>query len=157
MTEATNMQRHSKAGQAAFNYHNSGYHCAEAVSMAIIESYGSDNGRYLPNVATAFGGGVGRTKQEICGALSGGIIALGYLFGRSVPEADWTAVSNMAAKLKHRFVKAHGTTNCGALLATFGPQDNMMRCKQLSGEVAGMLVDIINERKGGIPAKAVGV
>ena len=141
------MQINSKAGEKAFNYHKSGYHCAEAVSKAIIEAYDVDNGNYIPKAATAFGGGVGRTKQEICGALSGGIIALGYLFGRCEPETDWTDASDLAAKLKHQFVQKYGTTNCGALLATFGPQDNMMRCKQLSGEVADMLADIIGQHR----------
>jgi hypothetical protein len=37
------------------------------------------------------------------------------------------------------------TTNCGAYLATFGRQENMMRCKQLSGEVAAMLADITEQ------------
>jgi len=74
---------------------------------------------------------------------TGGIIALGYLFGRSDPGADWTDVSELAAKLKRRFLQEYGATDCGALLAMFGPQENMMRCKTLSGEVAGMLADII--------------
>ena len=141
------MQQNLSAGQKAFEYHKSGFHCAEAVSKAIIESYGSDTGKGIPKVATAFGGGVGRTKHEICGALTGGIIALGFLFGRSEPGADWTDVSELAARLKRRFVQEYGTTNCGALLATFGPQENMMRCKQLSGEVAGLLANIIEEHR----------
>ena len=73
--------------------------------------------------------------------------AAGYLFGRSEPGAEWTDVSELAAMLKRRFVQEYGTTNCGALLATFGPQENMMRCKQLSGEVAGLLADIIEEHR----------
>jgi C_GCAxxG_C_C family probable redox protein len=139
------MERDLSVSKMAFEYHKSGFHCAEAVSKAIIEAYGNGSGHDIPKVATAFGGGVGRTSQEICGALTGGIIALGYLFGRSEPGADWTDAAESAAKLRLRFVQAHGTTNCGALLATFGPQENMMRCKQLSGEVAGILADIIAE------------
>lgn len=139
------MQRNLRAGEKAFEYHKSGFHCAEAVSKAIIESYGNVIGRDIPKVATAFGGGVGGTKQDICGALAGGIIALGFLFGRSEPGADWTDVSELAAKLKQRFVQEYGTTNCGVLLSTFGPQENMMRCKRLSGEVAGMLANILDE------------
>jgi C_GCAxxG_C_C family probable redox protein len=141
------MQRNLSASQKAFEYHKSGFHCAEAVSRAIIESYSRDIGKNIPKVAAAFGGGVGRTRQEICGALSGGLIALGYLFGRSEPGADWTDVSELAARLKRRFVQEYGTTNCGALLATFGPQEDMLRCKQLSGEVAGLLADIIEEHR----------
>lgn len=128
----------------ASEYHKSGFHCAEAVAKAFMEVYGNGASKDIPKIATAFGGGVGRTKHEICGALAGGLIAVGYLFGRSEPEADWTEASELAAKLKQRFVQTHGTTNCGALLATFGPQENMMRCKQLSGEVAAMLAEIID-------------
>jgi C_GCAxxG_C_C family probable redox protein len=137
------MKRNSSVGEKAFEYHKSGYHCAEAVSKAVIEAFGNESAKFNPNVATAFGGGVGRTKQEMCGALSGGIIAIGYLYGRSRPDVDWTKASELAAKLKHRFVQEFGTTNCGSLLATFGPQENMMRCKRLSGEVAGMLAQIL--------------
>ncbi len=140
------MKQNSGVSKMAFKYHNSGFHCAEAVSKAIIEAYGNGSSNEIPKVATAFGGGLGRTEQEICGALIGGIIALGYLFGRNAPETDWTETAELAAKLRRRFVHEHGTTNCGALLATFGPQENMMRCKQLSGEVAGMLADILDER-----------
>jgi len=72
-------------------------------------------------------------------------IDLGCLFGRSEPGADWTNAYEFAAELKRRFVLEHGTTNCGALLATFGTQENMIRCKQLSGEVACMLAEILEE------------
>jgi C_GCAxxG_C_C family probable redox protein len=140
------MQRKSSVGEKAFEYHKSGFHCAEAVLKSIIEAYGNDIGKDIPKAATAFGGGVGRTKQEMCGALTGGIIALGCLWGRSEPGVDWTDASELAAKLRERFIQEYETTNCGDLLAMFGPQENMMRCKQLSGEVAGMLADIINER-----------
>lgn len=140
------MQRNSEAGQKAFEYHKSGFHCAEAVLKAIVEIYGNETSHDIPKIATAFGGGIGRTKHEICGAIAGGVMAIGVLSGRSEPGADWADPSEMAAKLKRRFVQEHGTTNCGALLATFGHQENMMRCKQLSGEVAGMLADILDER-----------
>lgn len=139
------MEKNSQASRMAFEYHKSGFHCAESVSKAIIEVYGSNISHDISKVTTAFGGGVGRTKQDICGGLTGGIIAIGFLYGRSEPGADWTDASDLAAELRKRFVQKHGTTNCGILLEAFGPQENMMRCKQLSGEVAGMLADILEE------------
>jgi C_GCAxxG_C_C family probable redox protein len=139
------VQQNISVRKKAFEYHHLGFHCAEAVSKAIIEAYGDGTGNDIPKVATAFGGGIGRTKKEICGALTGGIIAIGYLYGRNASEAEWDIAAEMAAKLRQRFVQEYDTTNCGDLLATFGPQENMIRCKQLSGEVAGMLADIIEE------------
>ena len=129
----------------AFEYHKSGFHCAEAVSKAIIETYGEGCRDEIIKVATAFGGGLGRTKQDICGALSGGILALGYLYGRSQPGADWTDAAELAANLRTQFLQAYGSTRCYSLLADFGPQENMIRCKQLSAQVAGMLAEIIEE------------
>ena len=139
------MQQNLNVREKAFEYHKSGYHCAEAVSKAVLETYGTDCSKAIPRVATAFGGGVGRTNHEICGALSGGFISIGCLYGRSEPGGDWNVASDLAAKLRQRFERKYATTNCGALLAKFGRQDNMMRCKQLSGEVAAMLADIFDE------------
>jgi len=145
------MTREKAVGEAAFGYLNSGFHCAEAVSKAIVETYSraSDNG--IPRVATAFGGGIGRTHQEICGALTGGIIAVGCLFGRSKAGDDWTAAAEIVAELRSRFIRKYGTTNCEALLEMFGPQEDFIRCKQLSGEVASMLAMILEERGGCTP------
>ena len=140
------MKLEKQVGKKAFDYHKAGFHCAEAVSKAVVETYSQGISHDIPKVATAFGGGVGRTHQDICGALTGGVIALGCLFGRSEPGADWTDAYELAAELKRRFVLEHGTTNCGALLATFGPQENMIRCKRLSGEVGSMLAEILEER-----------
>ncbi len=139
------MEWEKEVGKKAFDYHNSGFHCAEAVLKAVVETYGPGISQDITKVATAFGGGVGRTHQDICGAISGGVIALGCLFGRNEPGSNWKDAYELAAELKRRFVLEHGTTNCGALLATFGPQENMMRCKRLSGEVAGMLAKILEE------------
>ena len=139
------MDRNSIVNKKAFEYHKSGFHCAEAVSKAIIETYGKGAIKDIIKVATAFGGGVGRTKEDICGALTGGILALGYLYGRSEPGTDWTDAAELAANLRTQFVQAYGTTHCRTLLTNFGPQEDMIRCKQLSGEVAGMLVEIIEE------------
>jgi C_GCAxxG_C_C family probable redox protein len=36
----------------------------------------------IPKIATGFGGGIGRTSQ-ICGAVSGAVMALGATFGRN--------------------------------------------------------------------------
>ena len=139
------MKCENEVGRKAFDYHNSGFHCAEAVSKAVVETYGQGMSQDIPKVATAFGGGIGRTHQDICGALTGGVIALGCLFGRNEPGADWTDAYELAAELTRRFVRELGTTNCGALLETFGPQENMIRCKRLSGEVASMLWAILEE------------
>ena len=139
----TAMDKKLQVSQAALHYHKSGFHCAEAMTKAFMEVYGNSSDPAVPKVASAFGGGVGRTKQEICGTLTGGFIALGYLYGRGESKDNWDLLAEMTAELRQRFESKYGTTRCGALLEVFGPQENMMRCKQLTGEVAGMLAEIL--------------
>ena len=141
------MDKKSRASQMAFEYHKSGFHCAEAMAKAFMEVYGNGSDPAIPKVASAFGGGVGRTKQELCGALAGGFIALGYFHGRSETTDNWDDLADMASGLRQKFESEHGTTRCAALLESFGPQENMMRCKQLTGEVAGMLAEILEAHR----------
>ena len=66
------MNLKKEVGKRALDYHKAGFHCAEAVSKAVVEIHDQGICRDIPKVATAFGGGVGRTHQDICGALTGG-------------------------------------------------------------------------------------
>jgi C_GCAxxG_C_C family probable redox protein len=141
------MRKSEIAALRAFEYHESGFHCAEAVFKAILETYETKSHQDMPGLASAFGGGVGKTHQEMCGALAGAFIAIGGLLGRNQPGADWSEVSDMATELRRRFMEIHQTTQCSALLEKFGTQIKKSRCKKLSGEVAGMLADLLEERR----------
>ncbi len=137
--------------QKAFGYHNGGFHCAEAVSKAIVEAYGNGGSTEIPKVASAFGGGAVMTFDGTCGALTGGLVALGHLYGRMEPgdEKAKKEVFQLAKELGKRFVSQLGASDCNTILEKLGPQENMNKCKQLSGTVAGMLCDILEEKNKG--------
>lgn len=136
--------------QKAFGYHSGGFHCTEAVSKAIVEAYGKKPSSEIPRVASAFGGGAVKNFDGTCGALTGGLVAIGYLYGRMKPgdEGAKREVFELAQELGRRFVAEFGASNCNSVLEELGPQENMNKCKQLSGTVAGMLSDILEEKKG---------
>ncbi len=136
--------------QTAVAYHSAGFHCAEAVSRAIVDAYGKRPSREIPRVASAFGGGAVKTFDGTCGALTGGLVAIGYLYGRMEPdrEAAKKEVFQLARALGERFRSAYGASNCSSVLDRLGPQHNMDKCKQLSGAVAGMLSDILTAKNG---------
>ncbi|KHK00383.1 C_GCAxxG_C_C family protein [Desulfovibrio sp. DV] len=94
-------------------------------------------------MGTAFGAGVGRSKAEVCGALSGGLIALGYLQGRSNGDERWDNVAALAAGVRRRFEAEFGCTTCAAVLATLGTQEDMDKCIQLSAKTAGYFHDAL--------------
>jgi len=56
--------------------------CAETVLYIVCEHLG-ETGDFYPRIATPFGGGIGN-RQEMCGALSGALMAIGLLRGRSL-------------------------------------------------------------------------
>jgi C_GCAxxG_C_C family probable redox protein len=133
--------------QRAFDLFQNGFNCAEAVSTAVVEWYGSGAAEFTPKAATAFGGGVGGTKCETCGALTGGVIALGWLFGRTEPGADKQNVYAFATEFRNKFLDSFGSTQCKAILEAFGKQENLHECKRMTGAAAGILFDILEEEK----------
>lgn len=119
-----------------------GLHCAEAVLQALQEDQG---GAAIPTrAATAFGGGVGRSKKGLCGALSGGLIALGLAQGRDSGGEKWDAVAAKADALRVWFKDEYGCTRCEAVLEKLGPQEGMDKCIRLAGRTAGAFYEALH-------------
>ncbi len=92
---------------------DSGFNCAESVLKACQELYQLPGAEVVPRVATGFGGGIGR-KGSVCGALTGGIIALGLEMGRVDPK-DAQARDRLYAisrEIYEKFEKEFGTALC---------------------------------------------
>lgn len=131
----------------AENYFNNGFHCAEAVSAAVLESRGADPAQALAH-ATPFGGGMGRTFCETCGALTGGLIAIGHVHGRTQAGENWDTPATMARELREGFLDAFGETQCQVLRDRFG-EKQMEECTQLVGWVALRLDSVLREEVAG--------
>lgn len=132
------------------NYQD-GFHCAEAISRSVLEVF-SDGG-YAPLVkaASAFGGGIVGSTGELCGAFSGGVMALGYLLGRENPGDDLRDCGSLVNEFKKRFKQRFGSLNCGTILDAFSEQENPIGCVGLTAEASVILADLLKnfqEEKG---------
>jgi C_GCAxxG_C_C family probable redox protein len=132
-----------------------GYNCAQAVLYSFCDDLKFDKNTAL-KMACGFGAGMGR-KQEVCGAVTGGIIVIGAKYGRG--EKDDRAITELTYKktreLMDRFAEKHGTFICrrllnGCELATeeghkyFKENDLLNKtCKLCVQSVVEILVDII--------------
>lgn len=125
----------------AGHYFEHGFHCAEAIASSFLESIDQDPTQAVRH-ATAFGGGFGRSFQEICGAVSGAAIICGHLFGRRDPDENWDVPADCAAQLRAGFIECYGTTHCKTLRDRFGAQQPA-RCCELVKETARSLVDVV--------------
>lgn len=81
--------------------------------LAVAESEGIQSD-FIPKIATGFCGGVSRTCG-MCGAVSGGIMAIGLFAGRSAPTETVAQSYTMVRKLVEEFGSKFGSTNCKEL------------------------------------------
>ncbi len=94
----------------------SGYNCAQAVLYAFGPDLGLDAERAL-KVATGLGGGMGG-RGEVCGAVTGGILALGLKYGRGEKEEKSVAQQayQKTGELMAAFERVRGSCMCRTLL-----------------------------------------
>ena len=64
----------------------SGYNCAQSVAVAFCDVTGLAESQ-AAKMSSAFGGGMGRMR-EVCGAVSGMLMVLSYLYGYDTPGDD---------------------------------------------------------------------
>jgi C_GCAxxG_C_C family probable redox protein len=92
-----------------------GYNCAQSVLLTMFEHWNGEN-ELIPKIATAFGGGIGRCGS-VCGALTGGVMALGIKYGTNEPSLEKRLkVYKLAQKFFKRFEKHHGSVLCRELI-----------------------------------------
>ena len=73
-------------GMKAAELFLSGDNCAQGVAVAFCDVTGLEE-RQAARMASAFGGGMGRMR-EVCGAVSGMLMVLSYLYGYDTPGDD---------------------------------------------------------------------
>jgi C_GCAxxG_C_C family probable redox protein len=132
--------------EKTYRYFLSGYHCAESIARAVMESQVEPFDPNWIKAASAFQGGIGKCKQDACGALTGGVVAIGVLKGRTTPDQDNTEAVNLANQFRERFIKKFGSTNCAVLLKTVVDPNPEYTCKHLTRDAAGLLADVMMEQ-----------
>ncbi len=125
---------------------NHGYHCSEAVLLATAPHLVPDWDPKCARLATPFAGGTGGTQQELCGALSGGLMAIGALLGRERAGVNDDEAQNLAAAYRRRFLEAFGETQCETLRRTTvkGP-GGLGSCSVLVAQATALLLEILAE------------
>ena len=119
------------AGERAGRLFDTGLNCAQAVLQATT---GSDDMKLLA-MAEAFGGGVGGSKC-LCGAATGGVMALG-LNGRA----------KRAGKLMAAFRERHKVTCCKSLSAAYRwkSPEHLANCRMITVATADMVEALLKE------------
>lgn len=126
-------------------YKNGDFYCSEAVVKTIKDAFELDYSDDVVKLASGFPVGIGGSGC-VCGAIAGGVMALGMVFGRSAAKnkaVDKTM--RLSKELHDRFKDAHKFTCCRALTKgmSLGSDIHMRQCVALTGEVAAHTASII--------------
>ena len=143
-----------QASQRSLELFKSGYFCAESVLLAIAENQGIHSD-LIPKIATGFCSGISRTGS-MCGAVSGAIMGISLVAGRSSPSESNEICYALTQKLISQFEKEYGSVNCrqliGCDLATEGGQRHFMEnnlmehCLQYAADATRMAISLIADQ-----------
>jgi C_GCAxxG_C_C family probable redox protein len=79
----------------------------------VCQELGIDS-KLVPRIATAFGGGIGRTGA-VCGAVIGGTMAIGLRHGREDASQPRDQAYALAQEFRRRFEDEMGSISCREL------------------------------------------
>ena len=124
-----------------------GFFCSEAVISSIRSNFALDVPEEVVAMASGFPVGIGRSKC-LCGAVSGGVMALGLFFGRT-KQGDPKVEKNLAvAKELHDYFKEANGKNalcCRILTKEFDMSkgEHKEQCIHFTGLVAEKVAQIV--------------
>jgi len=149
------MNAKNSVSAEAVGFFKEGYNCAQSILLA-MQKFWKIKKPLEPKVASAFGGGIGRSGS-VCGVLTGGVIAIGLKYGTDNPSAEEREkVYSLALKFYNTFRKDCGSVLCRELIGydlskpeglekARGAEVFRKRCDHFIENAVGALIDL-NER-----------
>jgi C_GCAxxG_C_C family probable redox protein len=110
----------------------------------------------IPRIATGFCSGMARTG-DMCGAVSGGIMAIGLILGRSKPADNIDASYQAVQVFLNQFSTLFSSLSCLELTgvhlgtpegqAAFREKGQIKLCNEYVGEATRMVLEIVEEHR----------
>ena len=96
-------------------------------------------------MASLFAGGVAGTREELCGALSAGVMVIGALYGRHTLMEDEQLARQLAAQYRQRFLALFGSTQCAQVRERFLAPDGSTAREPVGEGAASILLELLSE------------
>lgn len=135
------------ARNEAGNNFKSGFNCAEAVVTTFNTLLNEPFKPEVVKMASGFGGGLGHAGC-MCGALTGSVMVLGMINGRTSSSQDRTPIYQLAKEFHDRFEQTFGGTCCRVLNQfEFDSPEHLRNCLKLTGNTAKLLMEFLEEKQ----------
>jgi C_GCAxxG_C_C family probable redox protein len=120
-----------------------GWHCSEAMLVGLGALLTVMHPQVI-KVATGFAGGIGEQKHDVCGALSGGIMVIGLLYGRGEVTGADEECERLSALYRDCFIKEFGYTICQDLRDNWRGKPGQEHCSDLVAKASKILLDVLD-------------
>ena len=131
--------------ESAKRYLDGDYFCSESIVSTIRKHFQVDMPIEAIAMASGFPVGVGGARC-MCGAVSGGVLCIGYFFGRTEPkDKKINKAMKLAEEVLSSFKKNHKVLCCSVHTKNMrlGTSEHMAQCASFTGEVAERTAEII--------------
>ncbi len=152
-----------------------GYNCAECIMEAVVTNIDTGLPKDVMKLATGFGGGVG-LFGDTCGAVTGAILAVGAVHGRSElpPDEDRKKALQKATdelygnpglyrlfnQIPNYINKKYGATLCREIAKkwqdTWLCREHALHCREIITDAAGLAAELILSKREESAAKPFG-
>lgn len=137
--------------KTAEEYYRTGkFYCSEAIVKAINDGFSLGFPESVIRLASGFPIGIGGSGCS-CGAVTGGVMALGMVFGRDQPgDPRIDRCLGLCRELHTLFARKHGCLCCRTLTRgmKLKSPEHMEQCIAFTGEVAEEVATIILRETG---------
>ena len=141
MDETTKQKIIAHAGE----FMDQGYHCSEAILLAVGGHYlGDEKVKGALPFSSSFAGGVGGSRAELCGTLTGGLMVIGGLYGRVDGSTPDQHCQDLAAQYRADFLQEFGWLKCGELKEHWIGNAEQESCKLLVERAARVLLNTVD-------------
>lgn len=126
-------------------FRNGDFFCSESIVSTIMKNFEIDMPEEMIAMASGFPVGIGRSKC-VCGAVTGGIMCIGYFFGRTKGgDSKVNKTLELANELQESFKNNHKVLCCKILTKgmDMGSGEHKAQCISFTGEMAGKTAEII--------------
>ncbi|GAB6180174.1 C-GCAxxG-C-C family (seleno)protein [Desulfotomaculum defluvii] len=136
----------TEARNKAGGYYKQGYNCAEAIFLAFREYLAPEMNPEQVKLITCFGSGLGHAGC-MCGALSGSVMAISMLKGRTTNQVSRDEAYAVVSQFHDRFEAKFGSTYCKVLNQhPFESAEQLKNCLKITGGTAKLLMEFLQEK-----------
>jgi len=131
-----------KIKEIVYNQYKNGFHCAESIMNTIQELFPMSNNSSC-KIASGFCGGIGKCHQDVCGALAGGVMALGSIYGREKGGDDINKLVFLSTELRQEFLIEFKSTVCKTIIENIENRKEYKNCQDVTAKTAVLLYNLI--------------